>query len=84
MLAPITQQHRKRGVKTLNNSKCQDWEKLYRAALLESDRSKLPQRIEDAEAAVLERSQSLTKSPGNNEKEQRVITRAPAHLEFAA
>ncbi len=54
----------------------QDWEKLYRAAVLESDRSKLLQRIEDAEAAILERSRSLSKPPGNNEKEQDAITRA--------
>jgi hypothetical protein len=32
----------------------QDWEKLYRAAVLESDRSRSLQRIEDAEAAILE------------------------------
>ena len=30
----------------------QDWERLYRAAVLESDRSKLLQRVEDAEAAI--------------------------------
>jgi hypothetical protein len=54
----------------------QDWEKLYRAAVLESDRSKLLQRIEDAEAAILERSRSLSKTPGNNGKEQDAITRA--------
>ena len=76
MLAPTTQQHRKRGAKTLNNSKCQDWEKLYRAALLETDRSKLLQRIEDAEAAVLERARSLSSAPGNKKRELGVITRA--------
>ena len=54
----------------------QDWEKLYRAAVLESDRSKLQQRIEDAEAAILERSRSLSKPPGDNEEEQDAITRA--------
>jgi hypothetical protein len=54
----------------------QDWEKLYRAAVLESDPSKLLQRIEDAEAAIIERSRSLSKSPGNNGKEQDAITRA--------
>ena len=64
------------GARTLNNLECQDWEKLYRAALLESDRSKLLQRIEQAEAAILERSRSLSKLPGNNRKEQDVITRA--------
>ena len=54
----------------------QDWEKLYRAAVLESDPSKVLQRIEDAEAAILERSRVLSKPPGNNEKEQDAITRA--------
>ena len=54
----------------------QDWEKLYRAAIIESDRSKLLQRIEDAEAAILERSRSLSKSPVNSGKEQEDITRA--------
>jgi hypothetical protein len=64
------------GAGTLNNSEHQDWGKLYRAAVLESDRSKLLQRIEQAEVAILERSRSLSKSPGNNRKEQKVITRA--------
>jgi len=54
----------------------QDWEKLYRAAIIESDRSKLLQRIEDAEAAILERSRSLSKSPANSGKEQEAIARA--------
>jgi hypothetical protein len=54
----------------------QDWEKLYRAAVLEPDRSKLLHRIEDAEAAILKRSRSLSKSPVNNGKEQDAITRA--------
>jgi hypothetical protein len=54
----------------------QDWEKLYRAAVLEADRSKLLQRVEAAEAALLERSRSLSKSPANCGKEQEAITRA--------
>ena len=54
----------------------QDWEKLYRAAIIESDRSKLLQRVEDADAAILERSRSLSKSPANSGKEQGAITRA--------
>jgi len=60
----------------LNNSESQDWGKLYRAAVLESDRSKLLQRIEQAEVAIRERSRSLSKSPGNDRKEQEVISRA--------
>jgi hypothetical protein len=54
----------------------QDWEKLCRAAIVESDRSKLLQRVEDAEAAILERSRSLSKSPTNSGKEQEAMTRA--------
>ena len=54
----------------------QDWEKLYRSAVLESDASKLLERIEEAEAAIMERSRSLSISPGNNGKEQDAITQA--------
>jgi hypothetical protein len=54
----------------------QDWEKFYRAAVLEPDRSKLLQRIKDAEAAILERSRGLSTPPGNNGEEQDAITRA--------
>jgi hypothetical protein len=53
-----------------------DWERLYRAAVLESDRSKLLQRIEDAEAALLERSHGLSQPPGNHEKERDAIAQA--------
>ena len=54
----------------------QGWEKLYRAAIIEPARSKLLQRVEVAEAAILERSRSLSKSPANSRKEQEDITRA--------
>ncbi len=54
----------------------QDWEKLYRAAIVESDRSKLLQRAADAEAAILERSRTLAKSPASSGKEQDAMTRA--------
>jgi hypothetical protein len=54
----------------------QDWEKLYRAAIVESDRSKLLQRAADAEAAILERSRTLSKSPASSGKEQDAMTRA--------
>jgi len=50
--------------------------KLYRAAVLESDRSKLLPRIEHAEAAILKRSRSLSKPSVNKGKEQDAITRA--------
>jgi hypothetical protein len=54
----------------------QDWEELYRAAVLEFDRGKLLQRIEDAEAAILKRSRSLSKPLSNHVREQDAITRA--------
>ena len=73
MFAPITP--RTKSPSTRHEVK-QDWEKRYRAAILESDRSKLLQRVEDAEAAILERSRRLSKSPANSEKEQEAITRA--------
>ncbi len=73
MFAPSTQEPKARAQSV--NVK-QDWEKLYRAAIIESDRSKLLQRVEDAEAAILERSRCLAKSPANSGKEQEAITRA--------
>jgi hypothetical protein len=54
----------------------QDWEKLYRSAIIESDRSKSLQRIAAAEAAILDRSRRLSESSPNRKKEQEAITRA--------
>jgi hypothetical protein len=79
MFAPITP--RTKSPSTKHEIK-QDWEKLYRAALIESDRSKLLQRVEDADAAILERSRRLSKSPANSGKEQKAITRALHILSF--
>jgi hypothetical protein len=54
----------------------QDWERLYRAAVFESEPSKLLPRIKDAEAAILERFESLSVWPGNHGREQDALTRA--------
>jgi hypothetical protein len=54
----------------------QGCEKLYRAAVIEPARSKLLQRIEVAETAIVERSRRLLKSRANSGKEQEAITRA--------
>jgi hypothetical protein len=54
----------------------QDCEKLYRSAIIESDRSKSLQRIEVAEAAILDRSRRLSESSPKRKKEQEAITRA--------
>ena len=73
MFAPDHPRAKSQG--TRNDAK-QDWEKLYRAAIIEGDRSKLLQRVEVAEAAILERSRRLSESSPNSEKEQEAITRA--------
>ena len=54
----------------------QDWEKLYRAAVLEFDRSRLLERIEKAEAAIVRRSRGLSNPPSDHGKEQDAIARA--------
>ncbi len=54
----------------------QEWEKLYRAAVLEFDRGKLGQRIEEAQAAILGRERRLAKSQAGHEKEYEAISRA--------
>jgi hypothetical protein len=54
----------------------EDWEELYRAAVLEFDRSRLPQRIEDAEAAIRKRSRNWSKPLSGHAREQDAITRA--------
>ncbi len=54
----------------------QDWKKLYRAAILESDQSKLTQRINDAQNAILDRSVSVAREPASHGKEQDALTRA--------
>ena len=38
-----------------------DWAKLYQSALLETNRSKLPQKILDAETAIFKRRRQLSK-----------------------
>jgi hypothetical protein len=53
-----------------------DWKKSYRAAILESDPSKLPRRIADARAAILERSRRLADSPAVGGNERDSIVRA--------
>jgi hypothetical protein len=58
------------------NDAQRDWKKLYRAAILESNQSKLPQRISDAQCAILERSVSLARQPASHGKERDALTRA--------
>ena len=51
-------------------TKFADWAKLYQSALLETNRSKLPQKIFDAEAAMFKRKLEISMSvPANGDRE---------------
>jgi predicted RNA methylase len=45
-----------------------DWRTLYRAAILETDKSVLPQRVSEAEEAVIRRSREIFYDHGTPEE----------------
>ena len=49
------------------------WRQLYKAALSEVDQSKLPQRIADAEKAVVLRARELFRAAGDNGEETEAL-----------
>ena len=49
------------------------WRDLYRAALFERDQQKLPQRIAEAEKALIERGRELVPTFCNNIEEARAV-----------
>jgi hypothetical protein len=49
------------------------WRRLYTAALFEVDSSKLPERIADAEAALIMRARELFHAPGDNIEEEEAV-----------
>jgi hypothetical protein len=49
------------------------WRQLYRAALSEIDQSKLPERIAEAEKAVVLRARELFQSAGDNGEETEAL-----------
>jgi hypothetical protein len=53
-----------------------EWERLYRAAVLESDPTQLPKRIANARAAISERSRKLADSPAAAGSERGAMARA--------
>lgn len=55
------------------------WRQLYRAALSEIDKSKLPERIAEAERAVVLRARELFQTAGDNGEE----TEALDHVMYA-
>lgn len=50
-----------------------NWHLLYEAALFETDRSKIPQRIVDAEKAILARVRELFVTPTDHIEEHQVL-----------
>jgi len=52
------------------------WKQSYMAALFEIDKSKLPQRIDAAETAVVLRTRELFQSPEQNQQERRALEAA--------
>ena len=49
------------------------WRQLYRAALSEIDKSKLPERIAEAEKAVVLRARELFQAAGDNGEETEAL-----------
>jgi hypothetical protein len=49
------------------------WRELYRAALYEIDKSKLPERIAEAEKAVVLRARELFQAAGDNGEETEAL-----------
>ena len=55
---------------------CKDWKEIYKAALLEDDSSKIPQRIAEAERALAARSGELFGASDEQIREQRAMENA--------
>ena len=52
------------------SSESTNWQKLYRAAILEADPSKLSQQIAEAEKALIQRARELVQKTGDNIEEE--------------
>jgi hypothetical protein len=52
------------------SSECTNWQKLYRAAILEVDPSKLSRHIAEAEKALIQRARELFQKTGDNIEEE--------------
>ncbi|HSY64244.1 MAG TPA: hypothetical protein VK829_06570 [Terriglobales bacterium] len=58
------------------SSMCRDWKEVYKAALLEDDNTKIPQRIADAETALAERATELYGATDDQIREQQAMENA--------
>jgi len=59
-----------------SSTKLQDWQELYRTAIFECDRDKLPLRIHEAEKALNIRRRELFAISGSNREERDAIDHA--------
>jgi hypothetical protein len=59
-----------------------DWEKLYQAAVLETDWSRIEEHIQAAESAISHRLHELSLDHGGTPEENRAITIAVMALEI--
>jgi hypothetical protein len=50
-----------------------DWRELYTAALFETDKQKLPARMNEAERRLIQRSRELFAMPGDNIEEKHAV-----------
>lgn len=60
-------------MRAVSQSEARIWRNLYTAALFESDHAKLPQRIAEAEAALVVRARELFNAPGDNIEEEEAL-----------
>ena len=49
------------------------WREFYKSAILEVDLNKLPERIAEAEKALVERARELFQKPGDNIEEKQAL-----------
>jgi hypothetical protein len=59
--------------RTSGSDACLAWHALYQAALFESDRSKIPARIDIAEQAILERVKQLFVAKSDHVEEDQIL-----------
>ena len=65
-----------------NFSKISEWEKLYRAVLVETDRNRLTDLVGAAESAIVRRRQELTKCEGADQERDAIEVAAEEILDI--
>jgi hypothetical protein len=61
------------GAASLSKSNVPCWRELYKAALLETDRTRLPERIADGEKAIVARARELFNTTTDNIEEDQAL-----------